>query len=1405
MKHLFIALLIAAATFAANAHIVECAFDFDLSPKNSVESVFFDQEDYLWICERMPDPLMPGGSGTETDPYLIATLSNLLWLSMNPDAMDKHFKQIADIDASETITWQNGSGWLPIGSFSGLYDGNNHIIENIYVHRPSQHFAGLFGYVNNGQIMNLGVVNINVTGNQAVGGLAGYITAQTSQTSVISNCYSTGSVKGATFIGGLVGFAFANVSIDQCYSHADVTHLAGIYWEIGWFLQQAGGLVGRLMNNSSISNSFATGNITGENWIGGLVGVIGPLGNVENSYSASAVNGLINVGGLASMLTDEASLANSYSVGFVMGDAYTGGLIGNLDGEVIVTDSYWNTVTSLQEGSAAGEPKNIEEMTSLSTFSSWDFEETWSITDGETYPYLLIQATADEFNYPVTTLPPATFIATPGNGQIMLEWSPPYASEQIAYRLYRDGSMVQQLDHASVSYVDTGLDNFKDYEYQITALYDGDIESQPNTQTIFPTPGFTAGDGTVSNPFLVSNAGQLFTVRLDLSAHYKQTADINLGVAPFNEGAGWLPIGSFFDRFSGSYDGDGYVIRHLTINKHNLSYVGLFGVIENVVLKNIIIDEAEVLAASNIGLLAGLAENSTITHSGTSGNISAMGGTVGGLLGRNLSSTISNSFATASIVSQSLSSGGLCGVVDQNALIENSYAVGEITGIRTVGGLAGNVINNSQIVNSYCISYVNAEQGMGGLIGGSGALEVVNSYWSIDFSGLEASSGGGEGKTIEEMINQSTYIDWDFDNVWAITQGETFPYLQWQVEPEAFNYAPDFYSLTLNVNPAEAGVAEGEGNYPQGGVANIVAIPNEGYGFINWTLPDGSEVSKETQLRYKMAGQNTTLTANFNEISFAGGSGTAADPWQVNTAYHLNNLRYFVGPGHADKHFIQTANIDLGVSPWNDGVGWLPIGYYSTVNEVSIIPFSGNYNGNGHVIERLYINRSDHRAGIALFSVTKNAHIHDLSIVDADISGYSYVAALVGSAEQNSIIEHCYTTGVFSVITQYVGGLASALSTNSKVLNSGSHSFVQNLLPVNTYFTGGLVGGVFSNSEIKYSYSKGTVRGNYGAGGLVGRLTDGTIDQCFSTSNVQSEFWFAGGLVGWNQGNPDPAQIINSYATGNVQSLDRAGGLIGTNFNKSYVENSYSTGHVSGDEYEGGLIGVDIDSDIIHSYWNIETSGQAFSFGGVGKTTDEMIMQSTFTGWDFNNIWDIEEDESYPYLRWQGEPGIHNYPYLHELLLFVQPPHAGTVEGSGGYSEGEQVTITASPNEGYMFVSWTDEHGMPVSNMAHYTFIMPARDKSLIANFDVSTQVIVNATMKISIYPNPFGDQVNISSQQAISRVLVYNIKGQVMRENSFGGINEISLSTGDLAKGIYVFMVENINGERHFSKVIKR
>ena len=160
-------------------------------------------------------------------------------------------------------------------------------------------------------------------------------------------------------------------------------------------------------------------------------------------------------------------------------------------------------------------------------------------------------------------------------------------------------------------------------------------------------------------------------------------------------------------------------------------------------------------------------------------------------------------------------------------------------------------------------------------------------------------------------------------------------------------------------------------------------------------------------------------------------------------------------------------------------------------------------------------------------------------------------------------------------------------------------------------------------------------------GGLVGQSSFNVIvAQCYSTGAVDGD----GGLVGWNYGT-----ITQCYSTVAVRGHFSVGGLVGYNsWCYSTINQCYSSGAISGTWTTGGLVGKNYEGTVTTSFWDIETSGQTKSAGGIGKTTAEMQTASNFieAGWDFvkeaengtEDIWWIDEGNDYPRLWWELIP-----------------------------------------------------------------------------------------------------------------------------------------------------------------------
>ncbi len=352
------------------------------------------------------------GDSDEDDIYEICTCEDLQGIGNDSDTLERDYILSNDIDCYDTVNWNYGAGFEPIGDytstvFEGNLDGQNNVISELYINRSSENYIGLFGY-SEGGISNVGLTDIDITGMYYVGGLVGI--GRSSE--LLQNSYAIGGVTGTNYVGGLVGRSLSS-SIDGSYTTGNVT---GMYY--------VGGLVGSSLS-SSIDGSYATGNINGDDTAGGLVG-FSQFGSINNSYSTGNVNGSYRVGGLIGDVyyASGFSVSDSYSTGNVTGMYYVGGLIGtgyvaSIDGSYstgnvngttnkggligrlsssTLTNNYWNNLTTnpsicysgtigISECTAIQNNESYFYNSSNEPMTSWDFVNTWQENE-DTLPTL---------------------------------------------------------------------------------------------------------------------------------------------------------------------------------------------------------------------------------------------------------------------------------------------------------------------------------------------------------------------------------------------------------------------------------------------------------------------------------------------------------------------------------------------------------------------------------------------------------------------------------------------------------------------------------------------------------------------------------------------------------------------------------------------------------------------------------------------------------------------------------------------------------------------------------------------------------------------------------------------------------------------------------------------------------
>jgi|GEM_PF-768568 hypothetical protein len=348
------------------------------------------------------------------DPIHICTCDDLDNVRNYPN---NNFELQNDIDFAECdAQYTTGAGWEPIGSnsskFTGVFDGQNNIIQNLYIDRGSDIIVGLFEFVNDGaEIKNTRLTGVNITGRKNVGGLVG---AQLGVS--IDNCSVEGTIIGTQeVVGGLVGLSIST-TINNSWFSGDVTGTGSTGGLVGsgdgvvimnshsggnvTGFSNVGGLTGYAYGDSRIESSYSTSSIDGTNFVGGLVGQ-NNVGLIFNSYATGEVNGTDNVGGLVGINKGSSVISDSYSIGIVSGGSNMGGLIGENESS-LVTNSYWNTdifaALGCGQGACTGATgKTTAEMVQEDTYQpEWGFvgdrghpvNKIWRINEGLEYPCL---------------------------------------------------------------------------------------------------------------------------------------------------------------------------------------------------------------------------------------------------------------------------------------------------------------------------------------------------------------------------------------------------------------------------------------------------------------------------------------------------------------------------------------------------------------------------------------------------------------------------------------------------------------------------------------------------------------------------------------------------------------------------------------------------------------------------------------------------------------------------------------------------------------------------------------------------------------------------------------------------------------------------------------------------------
>ncbi len=332
------------------------------------------------------------GDGSAGNPYQIATIENLYWLTQqqgNSDATglywQRNYVQTADIDASASSGWGAGAGFTPIGNnselFEGTYNGGGHTISGIFINLPdaTAHNAAPFAYIHTTAIIkNLGIINADITGSSGPGN-KGTSCLVGENHGTIQNCYATGTASATYNVGGLVGYSQSG-TISNSYANVEVT---------GFFI---GGILG-VNNFGTVTNCYSFGIINSPGGFNnGFVGFNNGSTNTNcfwdvttsGTSSSGDDNGAVT-GKTTAEMKNVATFTDETTVGLTTAWDFVGNP--NDDGG---NNDYWNINSQINNGYPYLMPPHVTwtgtTSTAWATNTNWDGDILPTVVDGVIVP-----------------------------------------------------------------------------------------------------------------------------------------------------------------------------------------------------------------------------------------------------------------------------------------------------------------------------------------------------------------------------------------------------------------------------------------------------------------------------------------------------------------------------------------------------------------------------------------------------------------------------------------------------------------------------------------------------------------------------------------------------------------------------------------------------------------------------------------------------------------------------------------------------------------------------------------------------------------------------------------------------------------------------------------------------------
>ncbi len=1257
---------------------------------------------------------IPGVDGLSVDTaFEICTGVQLDRLGQTSGDWNKFFKQKGEVDLSA----YTGAQFNRIGNsgtkFNGTYDGEGNQITNFSYSNNVSH-VGLFGYIGTGTVKNIFVNNANVLGGSDTGIVAGRV-----DTGTVESVVTKGTIRGGNSVGGVVGSLSGGI----------VQKIAS-YTNIETSVTNVGGIVGYADSTSKIRDSYSRGSLyvsaaTEGNKRAGILGHMGG-GSVEvsNVYSTGRIYSpwQWDTAGLVGYRNNDAcKLSNSFTTSIVIGGRYTIHPIiaGGSTGAGVANNYYSTRIPAYNHFR-----NNLEAPIALITYGT-------GIDVGHEYFYSGLNAPMSSWStinwrfrdngYPILNWMvdlKSTFIE-----ELIEESLPTENSFDFSIKVIGDSDSDasatlywcdQTLNAACNPLTGTSVVMAKqgpNYRSWVPVVDEDRSNHILKVKIILNDPDGVSGGSIETTVLLASkfkNSGEYgvagrsidSAIEIDSAAgmnyigtrpdywnrHYKLVADIDMSVFT---GTQYNVIGNLENPFTGSFDGNGYMIKGFTFNGATSDEIALFGATAGASFERIRMYGINVVARNNVAGFIVHMHKTTISDSHFQGAVS--GNTYLGLIGNNigtrsllqrvsLSGSVTGSRYLGGVarhlsasemvdsylygLSLNYSIGNAAMLFDENrsdGLIDRVYVHGTLKGDSSFNDAPSSLMvatntGTSSIKNSWTSASCFGADRFGYIASSQSSVTTAANYvnnfynskktviyqelWNNAVFGNPLNIGTDVSHTYFNSLTNAPMDQWnDGDTVW-VERAKDPPIFSWQDQSNRIDLYwigkgdIDTTNSSMKIEARFMGDKNADASvtlYVCSQTENINCVPENGPSFL---------MNREVGAYTVLAGGLSAYTGHILKIK-----AVATDPdvpWTdaisgtiyLAKRYNNSGVAGIDGKTEASAYEIATAeqlnNIGKDFSDVDK--------YFKLIANIDLSAYTGNS-----------------------FNIIGDSGSNPNNVFSGQLDGNGYRISnftYAGGANDN-----------VGLVRYNAGLLKNIIIHNADV--SGNNNV-------------GIIAGVMNQQgEINKAMTSGLVTGADGIGGIVGNIFRGAVRQAISLAEYKG-VTSGGGISGIiNTGVIEDSFTDASFNAGG-SALARWGGIIGYSLGASQLNRVYSTGLLKGSLNPywiyygafdfGGIYGLGensiqltnsfVDKDIIsnhpairyigpecaacsNNYYNTNralfnyNSGEATAATtGIGLNVNSKYFysksNSPLNTWDFDNVW-IEKENSYPSLRWYND------------------------------------------------------------------------------------------------------------------------------------------------------------------------